>query len=445
MKNFLGYTLGGALTVGASVIPSLIFSALIFSHAGTYAYLMPVVLIIVVEKAFIFTIQGFGQITNPTKLILTDLIISMAGTVIAMFGYVSAPMWSIGAALIALGMSTYAPMFRTYRDFRRRNGTWESNPAVAASYLALVIILGIVFLMRKQYFNIVLCIYFVLQLLEFFFMRGKLKESDDQGTPMFDHDGRSSHTIILTVIIALATLAVCFYRETADTRYAFWILTAYSVLFIVLAFVHPQHYRDYAKRTLWYGAMRTFLNTFGFIYFTATDQSDYVFLVYIMYGLGIGLSKVIGRPLKKITGTDDYEKVCIILALLSSCLLLTFRPAVMLTGILLGVMFVSAGNTDSAYIYLDDKVYPFNDRHLVRTKFFATGAVMSQGLIMIVMLIVTESMRIGNSAPLRAYVYTEGDASYTPIFVWTLVISLCMLAIGIFLSQKPEAKHNSQP
>lgn len=136
MKNFLGYTLGGALTVGASVIPSLIFSALIFSHAGTYAYLMPVVLIIVVEKAFIFTIQGFGQITNPTKLILTDLIISMAGTIIAMFGYASAPMWSIGAALIALGMSTYAPMFRTYRDFRRRSGTWESNLAVAASYLA---------------------------------------------------------------------------------------------------------------------------------------------------------------------------------------------------------------------------------------------------------------------------------------------------------------------
>lgn len=443
MKNFWGYTLGGALTVGASVIPSLIFSGLVFQHTGVYAYLLPVVLLIVAEKSFIFLIQGFGRITNPTRLLLADLFVSMTGTVIAMFGYAFAPLWSIGAVLIGLGMSIYAPMFRTYRDWKRRHHTWESNPAVAASYLALVVMLAIVFLLRHQYFNIVLGVYFILQLIEFFFMRGKLKEDSDQDKPMFDHEGRSSHTIIATVVITLATFAVCFYKQTADTRYAFWILMAYSILFLIFAFIHPMHYRDYAKRTLWYGAMRTFLNTFGLIYFAATGQNSYVFLVYIMYGLGIGLSKLTGKPLKKLTGEDRYERVCIALAIISSCLLLTFRPVLMLIGILLGVMFVSAGNTNSAYIYLDDEAYPFNDRHLVRTKFFATGAVMSQGMVMVLMLLVTEIMRIGREDPLHAYLYTNGNPSYQPIFAWTLGLSLIILAAGVWISQRKSAKSQS--
>lgn len=441
-KNFLGYTLGGALTVGASVVPTLIFSGLVFQHTGVYAYLLPVVLLIVMEKSFIFSIQGFGRITNPTRILLTDLILSMIGTVVAMFGTLYAPLWSVGAVLIGLGMSIYAPMFRTYRDYKRRNNTWESNPAVPASYLALVLILAVVFLLRHQHFNIVLGVYLVLQALTYLFMRGKWKADPGRSTPMFDHQGRSHYTIIATVVVMLATLAVCFYKETADTRYAFWILTAYSVLLIVFALIHPMVYRDYAKRTFWYGAMRTFMNTFGLIYFAATGQSNYVFLVYIMYGLGIGLSKVIGKPLKKLTGVKRYEDVCIVLALLCSCLLLTFCPGFMLAGILLSVMFVSAGNTNSAYIYLDDEAYPFNDRHLVRTKFFATGAVMSQGMVMILMLLVTEVMRIGGS-PLRAYVYTTGDAAYKPIFVWTLVLSLAILALTILISQSEKTEYGS--
>ncbi len=440
MKNFIGYTIGGALTVGASVIPSLIFSGLVFQHTGEYAYLLPVVLLIVVEKSFIFLIQGFGKIQNPTKLLLSDLMISMAGTVIAMFGYVYAPLWSIGAVLIGSGMSIYAPMFRTYRDNKRRNHTWESNPAVAASYIALVVILAVVFLLRHQYFNIILGIYLVLQLFTFVFMYGKLQEAEDRDQPMFDHSGRSSGTIAAAAVTMLVTLFVSFYKETADTRYAFWILAGYSILLIVFAWIHPMHYRDYAKRTFWYGAMRTFLNTFGMIYFAAVGLNNYVSLVYVMYGLGIGLSKVIGKPLKKLTGEDHYESICILLALLSSCLLLTFKPVLMLVGILLGVMFVSAGNTNSAYIYLDDDSYPFNDRHLVRTKFFATGAVMAQGLLMVLLLAVTEVMKIGKNDPLHAYVYTQGDISYTPVFAWTLALSLIILAVGIFISQKKSVK-----
>lgn len=437
MKNFLGYTLDGALTVGASVIPTLIFSGLVFQHTGVYAYLLPVVLLITAEKSFIFTIQGFGEIKNPTKILLVDLITSMLGTIIAMFGSIYAPLWSIGAILIGLGMSIYAPMFRTYRDYKRRKHTWESNPAVPVSYLALVLILGIVFLFRNQHFNIVLAIYLVLQLLTFIFMYSKLKEAPDKNAPMFEQKGRSKHTIEITIITMLATLGVCFYKETADTRYAFWILAAYSILFIIFAFVHPSHmkYRDYAMRTFWYGAVRTFLNIFGLTYFAATGQNKYVFLVYIMYGLGIGLSKVIGKPLKKISGPDRYELYCIVLALVSSCLLFTFKPAIMLSGILLGVMFVSAGNTNSAYIYLDDASYPFNERHLVRTKFFATGAVMAQGMVMILMLIVTEFMNIGSKDPLQAYLYTKGSPIYQPIFVWTLALSLIILTLIIFISQ----------
>lgn len=435
-RNFMGYTLGGALTVGASVIPSLIFSGLVFQHTGEYIYLLPVVLLVVMEKSFIFLIQGFGAITNPTRILLTNLILSMTGTLLAIFGMYFTPLWSVGAVLIGMGMSIYAPMFRTYRDKKRRNHTWESNAAIAGSYLALIVILAIVFLLRYQHFSIVLAFYLLLQMITFFFMRQKLNESSDKNIPMFDHTGRSTHTIAATIATMLATFSVCFYKQTADIKYAFWIFTAYSILLIIFAIIHPMHYRSYAKRTFWYGAMRTFLNTFGLIYFAATGQNEYVFFVYIMYGLGIALSKIIGKPLKKLTGSAHYEKDCILLAILFSSLLLTFHPIPMLIGILLGVIFVSAGNTNSAYIYLDDTAYPFNDRHLVRTKFFATGSVMAQGMVMIVLLFVTEVVSIGSKSPLYAYIYADGSRTYTPIFAWTALLSLLILILGILFSQK---------
>lgn len=113
-----------------------------------------------------------------------------------------------------------------------------------------------------------------------------------------------------------------------------------------------------------------------------------------------------------------------------------FNPVIILIGILLGVIFVSAGNTNSAYIYLDDDTYSFNERHLIRTKFYATGAVMSQGMIMILMLIVTKIMNINQESPLKAYVYSSGSDIFKPIFMWTFCISMIILTLMIIISQR---------
>lgn len=95
-----------------------------------------------------------------------------------------------------------------------------------------------------------------------------------------------------------------------------------------------------------------------------------------------------------------------------------FWPVVMLIGILMSVMFVSADNTNSAYIYLDDGSCPFNDRYLVRTS--SLRQMQSwQGLLMILLLAVTEVMKIGKSNPLHVCVYTR-----EPVFAWTPGLSL---------------------
>lgn len=441
MKHFLGYSLAGALTVGASVVPMLMFSGLMFQHAGVYAYLLPLVLLIVTEKSFIFLAKGFGEITNPTKIALLDLALAIAGTIVAMFGARFAPLWSVGAALVGTGMSLYAPMFRTFRDAKRTAGTWESNPAIIGSYLFLVVLLVVVFLLRRADFVLIMGIYLALLVITFVFLWGKFKQQPDRKKPMFSREGRSARSLVSTVVVAAATLGVCFYEWTADTRYAFWILAAYSVLFIVFAALHRERYHDYSKRTFWYGMMRTFMSTFGLIYFTATAQYDYVTLVFAMYGLGIGLSKVVGKPVKKLVGDSRYELVCIVLALGFACLLLTFQPPVMLAGILLSVMFSSAGNSNSAHIYLDDDAFPFNQRHLIRTRFFATGAILSQAVLMIALFAVTEAMNMTGSATLAAFTYSQGNAAaYAPVFAWALPICLAVFAVGAVIALRKPAR-----
>lgn len=430
MKQFICCSLAGALTVGASVIPTLLFSGLVYRHTGEYAYLLPAVLLFAMEKSCIFLVQGFGGIRNPMKLLLWSLLLAIVGTAIALLGNFNASLWSVGAALLGCGMAVYAPLFRTIRDDMRRKGTWESKAAIPGGYLFLVVLIGAVFGLRYDLFSIVLGIYLVLLVIVFFFLSAKQRTLPSKNEPMFDANSWAPHAAVYTVVTMAATLVVCFYKQTADVRFAFGILAAYTVLLAAMAMLHPEPYRDYSVRTLWYGAMRSFLTAFSLIYFAATGQDALLFLVYVMFGLGIGLSKLIARPMKKMVGEDRYEMACMILALLSSCLLLTFRAVPYLAGVLLGCLFASAGNSFAARIYLDDDAYPFNERHLVRTKFFATGAVMSQGMLLLVLLAVSAIFHFHGSETLASFLYGQGNPDYAPVFAWTLAVSLVGLGVG---------------
>lgn len=431
MLNFLGYTLGGALCVGASVIPSIMFSGLVFQHAGEYAYLLPVVMVIMVEKSCVFLVQAFGSIRNPMKLLLSCLGLGILGAAISMFGTLNPALWALGATLMGAGMAVYAPMFRTFRDGKRREGTWESGAAIPASYLVLVAIIAVVFFLRHSAFQVVMGIYLALLVLEFAFMLAKWRTLPNADEPMFDRATRSRHAVAYTVAAALATFAVCFYRETAEVRYALVILAAYTILLIVVALVHREPFHGYSVRTFWYGAMRVFLNTFSLVYFTATGQVDLVFVSYVMYGLGIGLAKLTGALMRKVVPQEHYEQACIVGALLSACLMFTFSPVPYFVGMLLGVTFVSMGNSASAHLYLDDDAYPFNERYLIRRKFFSVGAVTGQGLLMVVLLVVAGVMKLNGGELLSAYVYSRGSMAYSPAFGWTLAICLAAFAVAM--------------
>lgn len=420
-----GWALAGALCLGANIVPMMVFVGLAIRHPGEYAFLLPVVMFFASARSVVFALQGIGSIENPARIALASLALAASGVAIALFGEIRHPLWSVGAVLVGCGMGAYAPMFRTVRDGLKREGKWTAQASTPASYLLLVIILALVAVLRRGMVEAALAAYLALVVANLAFMRVELRGR--VAGRMFAFGGRSRRAAVYAAAALVAALAVCFLRETADAAYALAVLCACTVLLLVAAFATPRPPGRRARRTFWYGACRSFLLVFSLLYCTATGQGGLLFAAYACYGLGIGASKLVSKPIERLTGLH-CEAVCMLGAFASCCLLLAFSAVPWCAGVLLGCLFSSMGNSRAIRAYLADESIPFNNRHLARTKMFSTGAVVAQGVALLAVF--AAAMLTGDSA-LSAFVYSQGDAANAAAFACALPVCLAVSAAGM--------------
>lgn len=312
-----GWALAGALCLGANIVPMMVFLGLAIRHPGEYAFLLPVVMFFASARSVVFALQGIGSIEDPARIALASLALAASGVAIALFGEVRHPLWSVGAVLVGCGMGAYASMFRTVRDGLKREGKWTAQASTPASYLLLVIILALVAVLRRGMVEAALAAYLTLVVANLAFMRVELRGR--VAGRMFAFGGRSHRAAVYAAAALVAALAVCFLRETADAAYALAVLCACTVLLLVAAFATPRPPGRRARRTFWYGACRSFLLVFSLLYCTATGQGGLLFAAYACYGLGIGVSKLVSKPIERLTG-PHCEAVCMLGAFASCCL-----------------------------------------------------------------------------------------------------------------------------
>ncbi len=439
MKNI--YVILGAfseaLAEGAVMLPNLMFVGLYYEHYGQIEFVMPFVLLYAFEKAGPFLLSGFGKLKNPYMVWLSGNILALLGCILMLCGEFNHFFWNLGAVVIGLGLSCFAPCYRTTRDALREKKIWSVGLSLYIGYLILGIYLIIVMSFRYVNMIAVISAIFFLVLLSTVQCMLLYKHNPYKDIPVWENKTVRWDQFLLALIILLFTYVIRLYKQTASLGLVLWIIMGMILLVLTVLFTRKNPYRGHSLRTLWYGAERNFVTIFSLIYFMAIGEYGKVTIAYLMIGVGVSLSKVVSPIMKKKIPQEKFESICIILASVFSCLMLIPNTISYMVGVMLTVVFVAIGNSSSIAEYLKDERFSFEERRLVRSRFYGLGAVVEQAVMMMLFFFFSISDMGGGSDALAAYTFRVADNQSRPVFFWSLLACIVVNSVfGLVVNRK---------
>ncbi len=436
IRTLLG-SFSEALAEGAVMLPNLMFVGLYYEHYGQTEFIMPFVLLYAFEKAGPFLLSGFGKVKNPFLVWLTGNVLAILGCILMFFGGSANGLWNVGAILIGLGLSCFAPSYRTMRDAIREKKIWPVGVSLYIGYLILLLYLVVV--MAFRYVNMITVITAILILVAVSTIQciTLWDYNPYKNEPVIEKGTVRTDQLLLALIVLLFTYVIRLYKQTASLGLILWIAVGMILLVVTALVTRKNSYRGHSLRTLWYGAERNFVTIFSLIYFMAIGEYNKVTAAYIMIGLGVTLSKVVSPILKKMVKEERFESFCIVSANAFSCLMLISGTIPYMIGVLITVIFVSSGNSRSTAAYLKDERFDVNERRLVRSRFYGLGAVVEQAFMMGFFFIFSYIL-LGNGVDaLSAYTFRDGNMATGPVFFYSLMACILLNTIaGLFVMKK---------
>lgn len=430
-----------AFSEGSVILPNIIFAGLFFNHFGSYDYLLPFVLLYSFEKAGPFAIQGFGRIRNPYRILKLFLPIAVLGSIVTLFGYKSHILWSIGASLIGIGLSIFMPFYKTVKDELKENGRWKYKNSTIKGYLTLGILTVVYMIVRRVNINYVFLIFtFVLFGVLYFVINLDVPDKF-KNDRMFKPHNLGLRYFIPSVLIFLLTLAARSLKQTSNTEFLIYMLMLFCIFILSDIFFKKRSYRVHSLQSVWYGAVRNFFTIYSLIYFTAIGKYDYVAISYSMIALALVLAKAASVIVTKRISGYVYEVFCIIMAMISSLLILI--PKMYMAGILLGCMFVAMGNSSAVKAYLKDNSFVKYERRLVKSRFYSFGSVLQQVFLLSSLIVLSKLLLDNANIAIYSYALYSADMGLKNVFWWTG--ALCIVSIwifGIFIIHKTFTKKN---
>lgn len=440
MRNLLA-GLAEALAEGAIIIPNIIFAGLLYEHYGNYDFLLPFVLLYAFEKAAVFAVQGFGAIKNPYKILEYSLLLAIGGAFLCIFGRLHPLLWEAGAIFVGIGLANYSALFRTVRDSLIIDHEWNYKSPLLLGYFFLSVVLIFAMFLRHQTITLVFLVFFLMLIGVFIFVHGISKRRVDYSGPLFGRRINAWLNFLPAVTILLFTFFIRILKQTSDVRYLLYIGLAFSVILILVTFVNKPDFSIDSLATVWFGAVRNFLIIFSLMYFVAIDRGYMVNLSYLMVGVGVVLAMVVKKKIGTLFPNRNPEIISMILAMFS--LLLLFSLNTYLVGVALSCAFVAAGNGLVLQKFTENKDLPVLERRVVRSKYYSFGAVFQQGILLLVLVLVSWLINTDGGTALGAYALHKGDPGMEITFFVVKLVAVILIDIsGILLIMKIKRNSN---
>ena len=358
------------------MLPFLVFSSLLTGKSTAVNFFVPVVILYSIQRACLIALRGFGEITNPYRILRGGLLLSLAGAVLLALSPLYRPLLMISALLVGVGLSSVRAMFiPLYTAVTQQDASLRQGKRIGTGLYLLVMLSALI--LGKRYLPVlellfliyIACAAWILLRFDGDALFGRRKA--------FDTRKRKPVFFVFGALALLCLLILRQYKQSGVSM-LIWLTPAMLVIFVVMEMCRRRKYVAFIYQTYWAGAVKSHLLLFSLILHSSVGNTSMASLIYLGIAMGSILSPLLKKPLARRLPGERLGRTAMLLSAALSFLLAAPSQAVNLIGLVLSGAFGSIAAAEAGACYMRDERHVPLERALVRFRVHTAGSIMQQ-------------------------------------------------------------------
>lgn len=358
------------------MLPFLVFSSLLTGKSTVVNFFVPVVILYSIQRACLIALRGFGEITNPYRILRGGLLLSLAGAVLLALSPLYRPLLMISALLVGIGLSSVRAMFiPLYTAVTQQDASLRQGKRIGTGLYLLVMLSALI--LGKRYLPVlellfliyIACAVWILLRFDGDALFGQRKAFDT---------GKRKPVFFVFGALALLCLLILRQYKQSGVSMLIWLTPAMLVIFVVMEMCRRRKYVAFIYQTYWAGAVKSHLLLFSLILHSSVGNTSMAALIYLGIAMGSILSPLLKKPLARRLPGERLGRTAMLLSAALSFLLAAPSQAVNLIGLVLSGAFGSIAAAEAGACYMRDERHVPLERALVRFRVHTAGSIMQQ-------------------------------------------------------------------
>lgn len=372
----LGLGVLASLSESYMMLPFLVFSSLLTGETTAVNFFVPVVILYSIQRACLIALRGFGEITNPYRILRGGLLLSLAGAVLMALSSLYRPLLMISALLIGVGLSPVRAMFiPLYTAVTQQDASLRQGKRIGAGLYVLVMLLALILgkiclpVVPFLFLLYIACALFILLRFDGDMLFARKKAFDT---------GKRKPVFFIFGALALLCLLILRQYKQSGVSVLIWLTPVMLIIFVVLEMCRHRNYVDFIYQAYWAGAVRSHLLLFSLIYHSSVGNTSMVMLTYLAITMGSIAAPLLKKLLARRLPEERLGCAAMLLSAALSFLLAVPSQAANLIGLVLSCAFGSIVAADAGACYMrNDRHVPL-ERALVRFRIHTAGSILQQ-------------------------------------------------------------------
>lgn len=358
------------------MLPFLVFSGLLTGKSTTVNFFVPIVILYSIQRACLIALRGFGELTNPYRILRGGLLLAFPGAVLMALSFLYRPLLMISALLIGIGLSPVRAAFLPlYTVIIQQDPSLKQGKRIGTGLYLLVMLLAL--FLKKSSLPVVPLLFLLYIACALWILLRFDGDALFARQRAFD-TGKAKPVFFVFGALTLLGLFILRQYKQSGVSVLIWLTPAIVAVFVVLELCRRRKYESYTYQAYWAGAVKSHLLLFSLIYHSSVGNTSMATLIYLAIAMGSVLAALLKKPLAKLLPGDRLGRTSMLLSAVLSFLLAVPSQAVNLIGLVLSGTFSSIAAAQAGACYLRDERYVPSERALVRLRIHTAGSILQQ-------------------------------------------------------------------
>ena len=265
------------------MLPFLVFSGLLTGKSTAVNFFVPVVILYSIQRACLIALRGFGEITNPYRILRGGLLMALSS--------LYRPLLMVSALLVGVGLSPVRAMFiPLYTAITQQDAALAQGKRIGTGLYLLVMLLAL--FLGKSRLPVVPLLFLLYIACALWILLRFDGDALFARQKAFDTSGKNPVFFIFGVLTLLCLLILRQYKQSGVSM-LIWLTPAMLVIFVVLEMCRRRNYPAFVYEAYWAGAVKSHLLLFSLILHSSVGNTSMATLIYLAIAMGSILSTLL--------------------------------------------------------------------------------------------------------------------------------------------------------